>query len=155
MSEQMKQEILTYFNESGSKPLTIHELEEIFEMTEADEFKQLIKSLNELENEGMLVRTRKNRYGLPEKMNLIRGKIEMNKKGFAFLIPDDERKSDVYIHSLGLNSARKGDAVVVRRARGRSTRPRAEGAVLRVINRDDDRLVGTFDSVTGFGLVIA
>lgn len=155
MSEQMKQEILTYFNESGSKPLTIHELEEIFELTEAEAFKGLIKSLNELENEGMLVRTRKNRYGLPEKMNLIRGKIEMNKKGFAFLIPDDERKSDVYIHSSDLNSAMNGDTVIVRLERGSSTRQRAEGAVIRVINRANHTIVGTFEAVTEFGMVIA
>ncbi|NLI69110.1 MAG: ribonuclease R, partial [Bacilli bacterium] len=78
----MEEKILQYFKESGSRPLTVHELEEIFEIETAEQFKVLVKALNELENSGELVRTRKNRYGLPEKMNLVRGKIEMHKKGF-------------------------------------------------------------------------
>jgi len=155
MSDYMEQEILEYFKESGSRPLTVHELEEVFELEGAEQFKQIIQALNALENAGQLVRTRKNRYGLPEKMNLIRGKIEMNKKGFAFLIPDDEKRSDVYIHSSDLNSAMNGDIVIVRLERGSSTRQRAEGAVIRVIERANNKIVGTFEKVSEFGMVVA
>src|SRR5690625_6704257 len=95
MSESLKEQILTYFKESGTKPLTVHDLEEIFSMHDVDDYKTLIKTLNELEQSGQLVRTRKNRFGLPEKMNLLRGKIDMNRKGFAFLIPEDEHLQDV------------------------------------------------------------
>lgn len=155
MGNDMEKEILQYFKESGSRPLTVHELEEVFELVEANEFKQLVKSLNELENTGFLVRTRKNRYGLPEKMNLIRGKIEMNKKGFAFLIPDDEKQSDIYIHSSDLNSAMNGDIVIVRLERGGSPHQRPEGAVIRVIERANNTIVGTFETVSEFGMVVA
>lgn len=155
MSDYMEQEILHYFNESGSRPLTVHELEDIFELEGAENFKKLVQALNELENSGHLVRTRKNRYGLPEKMNLIRGKIEMNKKGFAFLIPDDEKRDDVYIHSSDLNSAMNGDTVIVRLERGSSSRQRAEGAVIRVIERANNTVVGTFEAVAEFGMVVA
>src|SRR5699024_1876036 len=151
----MEKEILHYFKESGSRPLTVPELEEVFELQEATEFKQLVKSLNELENTGFLVRTRKNRYGLPEKMNLIRGKIEMNKKGFAFLIPDEDKQSDVYIHSSDLNSAMNGDIVIVRLERGGSPHQRPEGQVIRVIERANNTIVGTFESVSEFGMVVA
>lgn len=84
MSESLQEQIITYFKESGTKPLTVHDIEEIFAMHDSDDYKTLIKTLNELEQTGRLIRTRKNRFGLPEKMNLIRGKIEMNRKGFAF-----------------------------------------------------------------------
>src|SRR5690625_7999802 len=105
MSEQLADQIIHYFEESGTHPLSVQELEEIFEMTTADEFKDLVKTLNTLEETGRLVRTRKNRFGLPEKMNLFRGRIEMNKKDFAFLILDDENMDNVYIHSSDLNTA--------------------------------------------------
>lgn len=114
MSENLQDQILNYFKESGTRPLSVSELEEIFGMSQVDEFKQLVKTLNELEYTGQLVRTRKDRFGLPEKMNLIRGKIEMNKKGFAFLIPDDENEQDIYIHSSDLLSAMNNDIVIVR-----------------------------------------
>jgi len=155
MSELMTEEILQYFKESGSRPLTVHELEDVFELEGAEQFKILVKSLNELEHEGRLVRTRKNRYGLPEKMNLIRGKIEMNKKGFAFLIPDDERQADVYIHSSDLNSAMNGDTVIVRLERGSSPSQRAEGVVIRVLERANHQVVGTFEAISNFGVVVA
>lgn len=151
----MERKIIDYFNESGSRPLTVHELEEVFVIEEADEFKQLVQALNALEDSGELVRTRKNRYGLPEKMNLIRGKIEMNKKGFGFLIPDDDKRDDVYIHSSDLNSAMNGDIVIVRLERGHSPQQRAEGVVIRIIERANTQIVGTFEAESGFGIVEA
>src|SRR5690625_3598646 len=149
----MEGKIIDYFKESGSRPLTAHELEEVFVIEEADEFKQLVQALNALEDSGQLVRTRKNRYGLPEKMNLIRGKIEMNKKGFGFLIPDDDKRDDVYIHSSDLNSAMNGDIVIVRLERGHSPQQRAEGVVIRIIERANTQIVGTFEAESSFGVV--
>src|SRR5699024_983672 len=94
-----------FFPENGTRPLTVHELEGELEFSESQEFKELVKALNELEESGELVRTRKNRFGLPETMNLVRGRIQMHAKGFAFLIPDDEEQYDIYIHFTDLESA--------------------------------------------------
>src|SRR5690625_4955198 len=94
----IKNKIREYFKENVTRPLSVSELEEVLHIDHSSEFKNLVIALNELEMEGELVKTRKNRFGLPEKMNLIRGKIQMHSKGFAFLIPDDEGENDVYIH---------------------------------------------------------
>src|SRR5690625_4069268 len=145
MSEQLKDKILRYFKESGTKPLSVNELEEIFDMEQTEDFKNLVKTLNELENSGELIRTRKNRFGLPEKMNLIRGKIEMNKKGFAFLIHEDENEQDIYIHSSDLSSAMHNDIVIVRIEKQGSRENRAEGVVIRIIERAVRQIVGTFE----------
>lgn len=153
MSELMETEILQYFHKSDAKPLTVHELEEVFAMHEADDFKKLVKTLNALEDAGKLVRTRKNRYGLPEKMNLFRGTIEMNKKGFAFLLPEEEKQDDIYIHSSDLNSAMNGDTVLVRLEKGASSRHRSEGVVIRIVKRANSQIVGTFEKVSDFGFV--
>src|SRR5690625_2891472 len=123
-------------------------------MKRVDDFKMLIKTLNELEETGQLIRTRKNRYGLPEKMNLIRGKIEMNKKGFAFLIPDDEGESDIYIHSSDLASAMHNDTVIVRLEKKGYRDQRPEGVVIRIIERAIQQIVGTYEDNREFGFVI-
>lgn len=112
MTTELKQQILNLFKETASKPLSVQELQDTMELGSSDEFKVLMKSLNELEEEGELVRTRKNRFGLPEKMNLIRGRIQMHAKGFAFLIPDEEGSDDVYIHHSDLHSAMNNDKVL-------------------------------------------
>ncbi len=154
MSENLQDQILNYFKESGTRPLSVNELEDIFGMNQVDEFKQLVKTLNELEYTGQLVRTRKDRFGLPEKMNLIRGKIEMNKKGFAFLIPDDENEQDIYIHSSDLLSAMNNDIVIVRIEKKGARENRPEGVVIRVLERANTQVVGTFEDNHEFGFVI-
>ncbi|MFA1819151.1 ribonuclease R [Virgibacillus oceani] len=151
----MKDRIQAYFKESGTKPLAVHELEEILEIKEAVDFKELVKALNELEDNGQLVRTRKNRFGLPEKMNLIRGKIQMHAKGFAFLIPDDEDTADVYIHHSDLASAMNNDKVMVRPESNEQDGARAEGKVIRILERATTDIVGTFEDNRSFGFVIA
>ncbi|WP_212920052.1 ribonuclease R [Ornithinibacillus bavariensis] len=144
-----------FFNTYDSKPLAVDELEEILEITDAVEFKELVKALNELEHNGELVRTRKNRFGLPEKMNLIRGKIQMHAKGFAFLIPDDETETDVYIHHSDLASAMNNDRVLVRIEKRDITGSRPEGTVIRILERAITEVVGTFEDNRAFGFVIA
>ncbi len=63
--------VLDYLQEKA-KPLTVSEIEEDLQVTEAEDFKSLVKALVYMEEQGMVVRTRSNRYGLPEKMNLTR-----------------------------------------------------------------------------------
>lgn len=151
----MKERIQNYFKENGTKPLTVNEIEEALQIETADEFKELIKALNILEEEGELVRTRKNRFGLPEKMNLIRGRIQMHAKGFAFLIPDDDTRDDVYIHHSDLGSAMNGDKVLVRIEKRDQDGNRSEGTVIRILERATLQVVGTFEDNRSFGFVIA
>ncbi|WP_431804288.1 ribonuclease R [Halobacillus andaensis] len=155
MNPELKQQILHYFTEAASKPLSVQELEEVPELNDSQEVKVLMKALNELEEEGELVRTRKNRFGLPEKMNLIRGKIQMHAKGFAFLIPDDDAKDDVYLHHSDLNSAMNNDKVLVRVEKRDEEGNRPEGTVIRILERATTRVVGTYESSRNFGFVVA
>ncbi|MFD1848968.1 ribonuclease R [Oceanobacillus bengalensis] len=151
----MKDRILSFFKESGTKPLAVDEIEASLGLQEALEFKELVIALNELEGAGELVRTRKNRFGLPEKMNLVRGRIQMHQKGFAFLIPDEEGLSDVYIHASDLASAMNSDKVLVRIEKGGDDGNRAEGQVIRILERAVIQVVGTYEDNRSFGFVIA
>src|SRR5690625_3693917 len=154
MSELIKDKIRNYFEEN-TRPLSVEELEEALELDHSTEFKELVISLNELEDTGELVRTRINRFGLREKMNLVRGKIQMQKKGFAFLIPDDDNQDDVYIHHSDLASAMNNDKVLVRLERSGNQTQRPEGTVIRILERGLSEIVGTFEDNQSFGFVIA
>src|SRR5699024_2340343 len=155
MSENMKKNILRFFNESGTRPLSVEELQTELKIESADDFKELVIALNDLEMGGELVRTRKNRFGLPSKMDLIRGTIQMHKKGFAFLIPDDEEQDDIYINPYDLASAMNKDKVLVRPERGAIDGQRPEGQVIRILERANRQVVGTFESNHSFGFVVA
>ncbi|ASK62766.1 ribonuclease R [Virgibacillus phasianinus] len=155
MNETMIDELRNYFKENNTKPLAVDELKEALNIEGSEEFKSLIKSLNELEENGELVRTRKNRFGLPEKMNLIKGRIQMHAKGFAFLIPENEEQTDVYIHHSDLASAMNNDIVLVRLEKKDDAGNRPEGTVIRILERAVHQVVGTFENNRSFGFVIA
>ncbi|MDQ0352507.1 ribonuclease R [Alkalibacillus filiformis] len=153
--EQMKQRLEQFFTEEATKPLSTEEVQTMLEITDSDELIQLMKALNTLEDNGTLIRNRNDLYGLPEKMNLIRGRIQMHAKGFAFLIPEDENHSDVYIHQSDLMSAMNGDIVHVRVENESYAGNRPEGIVVRIIERNDQPIVGTYQDNGRFGFVIA
>ncbi|MCI4168570.1 ribonuclease R [Bacillus spizizenii] len=151
--EAFMDKLLSFMKEEAYKPLTVQELEEMLNITEAEEFKELVKALVALEEKGLIVRTRSDRYGIPEKMNLIKGKISAHAKGFAFLLPEDTSLSDVFIPPTELNTAMNGDIVMVR-LNSQSSGSRQEGTVIRILERAIQRVVGTYTETRNFGFVI-
>ncbi|MFC9276892.1 ribonuclease R, partial [Bacillus spizizenii] len=151
--EAFMDKLLSFMKEEAYKPLTVQELEEMLNITEAEEFKELVKALVALEEKGLIVRTRSDRYGIPEKMNLIKGKISAHAKGFAFLLPEDTSLSDVFIPPNELNTAMNGDIVMVR-LNSQSSGSRQEGTVIRILERAIQRVVGTYTETRNFGFVI-
>ncbi|MBM7713910.1 ribonuclease R [Siminovitchia sp. FSL H7-0308] len=156
MEEQIQHQvdkILAYMREEAYKPLTVKELEEVFQVEGSEEFKDFVKALVQMEEMGLVVRTRSNRYGVPEKMNLVRGVLTGHAKGFAFLIPDEAGMDDVFIPPHEKNGAMHGDHVLVRVSPS-SSGSRREGAVVRILKRGTVQVVGTYNESQYFGFVI-
>ncbi|WP_449537566.1 ribonuclease R [Ferdinandcohnia sp. Marseille-Q9671] len=145
--------LLDFMKEEAYKPLTVQELEEAFGISDSSEFKDFVKALVVMEEQGLVVRTRSNRYGLPEKMNLIRGKVTGHAKGFAFVVPEDKMQDDVFIPPNELKNAMHGDTVLVR-VSSESSGQRKEGTVVRIIERGVQTIVGTYTESKSFGFVI-
>lgn len=154
INEDQIQQLLTYFRDRAEKPLSMTEIEEALEVEGSAEFKELIKTLNEMENRGLIVRTRSNRYGVPEKMNLVRGRVQGHAKGFAFIIPEQEGVDDVYVTQSDLESAMNGDTVLVR-LHQKSSGSRPEGKVIRILERGTTEVVGTYVDQEKYGFVVA
>ncbi|MEC1418253.1 ribonuclease R [Bacillus haynesii] len=151
--EEFMDKLLSFMKEEAYKPLTVQELEEMLEITDSDEYKELVKALVTLEEKGLVVRTRSNRYGLPEKMNLIKGKVSAHAKGFAFVLPEDSSLDDVFIPPSELNTAMNGDTVLVRLS-AETGGTKKEGAIIRIIERNIQKIVGTYTETKNFGFVI-
>jgi ribonuclease R len=103
--------------------------------------------LKELAGSGALIETRGSRFGLPDRMNLIVGRITTNPRGFGFVVPDrppDDVSGDIYIAGSNLNQAMHGDRVVARIER--VTDRGAEGRILRILERGASTIVGRFES---------
>ncbi|TCZ75975.1 ribonuclease R [Paenibacillus albiflavus] len=149
-----EQDILTFMRETAYRPMTYGELEKHFGIQRAEDFKQFLKVLNELENKGFILRSNNDRYGVPERMNMLRGRLQAHAKGFGFLIPDDRDQQDIYINAADMHTAMNGDTILVRITSQSPSGGRTEGEVVQVISRANTQIIGTFQSNGTFGFVI-
>ncbi len=145
--------LLSFMKEEDYKPMTVSEIEEYFGLSEADEFRELVKTLVKMEAQGQIVRSRSNRYGLPERMNLMRGRFIGNAKGFGFVAPEEEGMDDVFIPPHEINGALNGDTVLIRVVK-ESSGDRREGTVTKIVERHKTSFVGTYQANRGFGFVV-
>lgn len=150
---QIIEDLLHYMKDEAYKPLTVQELEAAFGVEDSAGFKDFVKALVKMEEKGLVVRTRSNRYGLPEKMNLIRGKIAAHAKGFAFVIPEEQGMDDIFIPPNETNYAMHGD-IVLARVTSESSGQRREGTVVRILERGVTQIVGTYTESKHFGFVL-
>ena len=112
--------------------------------------------LKDLVGRGELIETRGNRFGLPDRMNLVVGRITTHPRGFGFVVPDrplEDVAGDIYIAGSNLNQAMHGDRVVARLER--VTDKGAEGRILRILERGAATVVGRYDvDESGYGFVV-
>lgn len=148
------QQLLDLMGEPGYKPMTYQELEKHFKIDSAEGFKELLKLLNELENEGLILRTRSERYGLPERLDFIRGKLQAHSKGFGFLLPDNKEHPDVYIGANDMGTAMNGDIVLVKITSRGPSGGRLEGEIVKIVKRSITQIVGVFQSNESFAFVV-
>ncbi len=152
-NEELQQRILNLLKQDDYKPLKVDEIEDVLQLEDADEFKELVKTLVRMEDAGLVVRSRSNRYGLPERMNLMRGKFIGHAKGFGFVTPEEEGMDDIFIPPHEINGALNGDTVLIRVLK-ESSGDRREGTVTKVIERSKTTFVGTYQANRGFGFVV-
>jgi ribonuclease R len=146
--------LLDFMRETAYKPLTYDELVSHFDLQESEDFKALEELLIALEQDGRIILTRSATYGVPERMDLLRGRLQAHAKGFGFLIPDDRDHPDVYIHANDLKGAMNGDIILVRVTSKSPSGGRMEGEVVRIVRRGVLQTVGVFQSFETYGFVL-
>lgn len=146
-----REKLLAMMQEKVYRPMTEEELVAAL-AADSQEGQPWRDMISELEREGAIIKTRYDRYGLPEMMNLAVGRVHGNAKGFAFLqvLGRDE---DIYISADNLSGAMNGDKVVVRLAERREGR-KDEGEVIRILERVNQKVVGRFEGGEHIGFCI-
>lgn len=148
----LRERLLAFLRDGAARPLEPRELMAALAVP-AGAQKAFLSLLEGLESEGLVVRTRVGRYGVPERMNLVVGTFQGHERGFGFVVPLQPGGEDLFIAPEAMGGAMNGDRVVARRAgRGRGGR-QPEGEVIRVLHRANPRVVGTFEREKGVGFV--
>jgi ribonuclease R len=150
-ARQAQEKILSLFAKRPRERLTPPEIQRRGGF-ERDELQPVIDALRELCREGQLVRLKKNHYALPDRQNLLRGRVHAHPDGFGFLIPEDKNIEDVYLNRREMRRVMHGDQILVRI--DRKLRGGSEAHVVQVIERAQKRLLGTYDEFDGKGYIV-
>src|SRR5437899_1403181 len=137
--------VLALMRERVHHPAGMRELLQVLKVPRDDRmsFKRHVKSLVA---SGELIQIRGHRFGLPEKMDLYVGRLQTHPAGYGFVTPERplDAGGDIYIAGPHLNEAMHGDRVVVRIERIKEG-GRAEGRIIRVLERSNSSLGGRYD----------
>jgi ribonuclease R len=156
MSSSTAPPLLQLIRERVPHPATARELAQILRIPR-EERHTFRRQLKALVASGELLQIRGNRFGLPDKMDLVVGRLTTNPGGFGFVVPEHAetagRRQDIYIAASNLTEAMHGDRVVARIER--ETAKGLEGRIIRILERSQERIVGRFEvDDAGLGYVV-
>ncbi|MGQ7817004.1 ribonuclease R [Metapseudomonas furukawaii] len=144
--------ILKRLDERGA-PASREQLVDDFGLSSDEELEALRRRLRAMERDGQLIYTRRGTYAPVDKLDLIRGRISGHRDGFGFLIPDDG-SDDLFLSPAQMRLVFDGDRALARVA-GLDRRGRREGALVEIIERAHENLVGRFFEESGIARVVA
>lgn len=153
-SKEIKEIIIDFMREQGYAPMSAEDL--LDALSEKAEFNanKFWQELMALEQNGEIIKTRFETYGLPEKMGLVTGRFQLTSKGFGFVIPDNKGdRPDIFIPPRALNGAMNNDRVMAR-VNNDAFGKKPEGEIIRIITHANDKIVGTFCRNGDFAFVI-
>jgi ribonuclease R len=155
-----RKQILQQMERVTYHPMLLRELMRSFGISKQDR-RRFQRLLEEMVQGGEIAKIKGNRYGLPEKMNLVPGRLQGHPEGYGFVVPDQSGQGDVYIPRRNMLDALHGDRVMARvehvhPSRIASGGLRREGRIIRVLERGKAQVVGRFQWMRGreFGFVV-
>jgi ribonuclease R len=143
--------ILQALGEQGV-PVSFERLCELLDV-EAHEFDLFQRRLGAMARDGQLLQNRRNDWLIPNKADLVRGKVQGHQDGFGFLIPEEEGE-DIFLSPKEMEKVLHGDKAIVR-VIGVDRRGRPEGKIVEVTERANTRLVGRVFQEHGVWFAVA
>ena len=144
----MHDEILDILKKE-KKAISATEINERLGHTSIEDFKEVLKTLVELEEHLQVYRTQKGNYMLFNNSHLRVGSLIVNKKGFGFVVIDGDE--DVYIHGSNMNGAIHSDTVIIEIINVKGIEK--EGRIVKIVDRKLKQLVGEFYYKQGKGYI--
>ncbi|WP_410500254.1 ribonuclease R [Chitinibacter sp. S2-10] len=133
-------------------PIMAEELAQLLSIND-DEMVAFERRMQAMGREGQLLLNRKGALCLPEKLDLIPGKVQGHPDGFGFLVRDDGG-DDLFLGPKEMDKVLHGDRVLARLI-GVDRRGRPEGSIAEVLEHVNQRLVGRMHNERGVFFVTA
>ena len=145
-----KETITQFINDENYVPMRKKDIAAVLGIPKSD-MDELSAILSELESEGKIILSSKNRYIAVDSSDVISGRFDATMRGFGFVCRDGE--DDIFIPPDDTKGAMDGDTVLVRKAHPKSNEKRPEGKILKIITHAHETLVGTYHNQRNFGFV--
>ena len=114
---------------------------------------ELKRMLDDMADDGELVRFKGNSYGLATAVKSIRGTLSTHRDGYGFVTPEGGGE-DIFIPQRAMKSAMHGDTVEVRAERSRMGGGKQEGRITAITQRASSRVVGRYEETRRGAIVI-
>ena len=145
-------EYLLELLEKQNIPLSLEDFWRLLNVRDEDSRIGIQRRLRAMEREGQILFTRNKKYGLADKMELIKGRVIGHRDGFGFLHREDG-KPDLYIAAPQMNQLLHGDVVLAKEG-PKDNKGRREARIVRVIESRPEPVIGRFFMESGLGIVI-
>ncbi|OOF82797.1 ribonuclease R [Rodentibacter ratti] len=143
--------ILSVIRENNA-PMNREEILTALAIRDEEKMEAMRRRLRAMENDGQLVFTKRKRYALPEKLDLIKGLVIGHREGYGFLQVEG-KKEDLFIPNHQMQRVMHGDFVLAQPA-NLDHRGRREVRIVRVLENRKKQIVGRFFLENGFGYVV-
>ena len=145
-----RQEILKYLIECN-RPRTLRKIADALGVDGSEGRQALLKRIKAMQRDGQIVLNRRGGYGLIDKMDLYQGTVIGHADGYGFLNIEDET-DDLYLSSREMRSLLHGDRIIARIV-GIDKRGRKEGAMVEILQRANQLVVGRYFEEKGIAFV--
>ncbi|KMK51912.1 exoribonuclease R [[Actinobacillus] muris] len=132
-------------------PMSKEELLAAFQIHDEARQEAIRRRLRAMETAGQLVFTKRRRYALPEKMDLLKGSVIGHRDGYGFL--QVEGDDDWFIPNGQMVRVMHGDFVLAQ-PNGVDRRGRKEVRIVRVLESRKKQIVGRFFTESGINYVV-
>ena len=143
--------ILNVIRENNA-PMNREEILTALSIHDEKQIEGIRRRLRAMENDGQLVFTKRKRYALPEKLDLLKGTVIGHREGFGFLQVEGQ-KDDLFIPNHQMQRVMHGDFVLAQ-PMGLDRRGRREVRIVRVLENRKKQIVGRFFLENGFAYVV-
>src|SRR4030065_55768 len=145
-------DILTLMQGKAYRPLLLKELMGVLSVPKKGH-EAFSETIEKMLNDGLIVKIRGDRYGLPQKMNLVTGVLQGHAGGYGFIIPTDKKICyDLFIAPKYLMGAKDGDLVVAEITSYPQNARNPEGEIIKILGKATTPGIDTEVIIEEYGL---
>jgi len=153
--QSLEEKVVAHLRDAPARLMSFRQL--VRELgIESDERHEIRHVLHAMVKEGTLIKLKGNRYSLSDQTSVVVGKLSAHRDGYGFVVPEKPQanlQGDIFIPARFIGDAMQGDTVLASVDRIKDGN-RAEGKILKVLQRRNVTIVGQFKRSTPYNVVI-